>query len=162
MPVEKARKFGMIGGWPNQSDAADWRMHIPSPVFAPCNALMGSSVTRVLASSHSCGGEKTVCGTCGTAHRTWYDRRRRRVRDLPCADYRIYLDLEVRRVDCRRCGTVKRERLDFLVENALHTKRLAASEAVREVRRDDRAALGTASPRTASPRTRLRSASSRA
>ena len=103
-----------------------------------------------------------MCGACGTAHRTWYDRRRRRVRDLPCADYRIYLDLEVRRVDCRRCGTVKRERLDFLVENALHTKRLAASEAVREVRRDDRAALGTASPRTASPRTRLRSASSRA
>jgi transposase len=33
--------------------------------------------------------------------------------------------LEVRRVDCRRCGAVKRERLDFLVENALHTKRFA-------------------------------------
>lgn len=49
----------------------------------------------------------------------------RRVRDLPCADYRIYLDLEVRRVDCRRCGAVKRERLEFLVDNALHTKRFA-------------------------------------
>jgi transposase len=33
--------------------------------------------------------------------------------------------LEVRRVDCRQCGAVKRERLDFLVENALHTKRFA-------------------------------------
>lgn len=44
---------------------------------------------------------------------------------MPCADYRIYLDLEVRRVDCRQCGAVKRERLDFLVENALHTKRFA-------------------------------------
>jgi transposase len=44
---------------------------------------------------------------------------------LPCADHRIYLELEVRRVDCRRCGAVKRERLDFLVENALHTKRFA-------------------------------------
>ncbi len=44
---------------------------------------------------------------------------------MPCADHRIYLDLEVRRVDCRRCGAVKRERLDFLVENALHTKRFA-------------------------------------
>jgi transposase len=33
--------------------------------------------------------------------------------------------LEVRRIDCRRCGAVKRERLDFLVENALHTKRFA-------------------------------------
>jgi transposase len=47
------------------------------------------------------------------------------VRDLSCADHRIYLNLEVRRVDCRRCGAVRRERLDFLVENALHTKRFA-------------------------------------
>jgi transposase len=44
---------------------------------------------------------------------------------LSCADHRIYLDLEVRRVDCRQCGAVNRERLDFLVENALHTKRFA-------------------------------------
>ena len=44
---------------------------------------------------------------------------------MSCADHRIYLELEVRRVDCRQCGTVKRERLDFLVENALHTKRFA-------------------------------------
>jgi transposase len=44
---------------------------------------------------------------------------------LSCAEHRIYLDLEVRRVDCRQCGAVKRERLDFLVENALHTKRFA-------------------------------------
>jgi len=44
---------------------------------------------------------------------------------LSCADHRIYLDLEVRRVHCRRCGAVKRERLDFLLENALHTKRFA-------------------------------------
>ena len=33
--------------------------------------------------------------------------------------------MEVRRVDCRQCGAVRRERLDFLVENALHTKRFA-------------------------------------
>ena len=44
---------------------------------------------------------------------------------MSCADHRIYLDLEVRRVHCRRCGAVKRERLDFLLENALHTKRFA-------------------------------------
>jgi transposase len=69
--------------------------------------------------------KKTVCGTCGTAHWTWYDRRQRRVRDLPCGDYRIYLDLEVRQVQCRRCGAVKRERLEFLLENALHTERFA-------------------------------------
>jgi transposase len=41
------------------------------------------------------------------------------------ADYRIYLDLEVRRVRCRTCGAVKRERLDFLADNARYTKRFA-------------------------------------
>jgi transposase len=47
------------------------------------------------------------------------------VRDLPCGDFRIYLELEVRRVHCRRCGTVKREKLEFLLESALHTQRFA-------------------------------------
>jgi transposase len=47
------------------------------------------------------------------------------VRDLAVADYRIYLDLEVRRVRCRSCGAVKRERLDFLADNARYTKRFA-------------------------------------
>ena len=55
----------------------------------------------------------------------WYDRKVRRVRDLSCGDTRIFLELEVRRVECRRCGTVKRERLDFLADNPLYTKRFA-------------------------------------
>jgi transposase len=55
----------------------------------------------------------------------WYDRKVRRVRDLSCGDTRIFLDLEVRRIDCRRCGKVKRERLDFLADNPLYTKRFA-------------------------------------
>ena len=42
----------------------------------------------------------------------WYDRKVRRVRDLSCGDTRIVLELEVRRIDCRCCGKVKRERLD--------------------------------------------------
>src|SRR5215470_10438619 len=53
----------------------------------------------------------------------WYDRKVRRVRDLSCGDTRIFLELEVRRIDCRRCGKVKRERLDFLADNPLYTKR---------------------------------------
>ena len=44
----------------------------------------------------------------------WYDRKVRQVRDLSCGDTRIFLELEVRRVECRRCGKVKRERLDVL------------------------------------------------
>jgi len=55
----------------------------------------------------------------------WYDRRRRQVRDLSCGDTRIYLELEVRRVHCRSCGKVKRERLDFLADNPFYTKRFA-------------------------------------
>ena len=55
----------------------------------------------------------------------WYDHRLRRVRDLPCGAWRIYLELEVRRVLCRSCRRVKRERLEFLTDNALYTKRFA-------------------------------------
>jgi transposase len=47
------------------------------------------------------------------------------VRDLPCGAWRIYLEFEVRRVACRSCGLVKRERLAFLADNALYTKRFA-------------------------------------
>jgi transposase len=41
------------------------------------------------------------------------------------AKVRIFLELEVRRLDCRYCGKVKRERLDFLADNPLYTKRFA-------------------------------------
>jgi len=69
--------------------------------------------------------KKTVCGCCGRAQFGWYDKHLRQVRDLGCADYRIYLELEIRRVDCRHCGGVKRERLDMLAENARYTQRFA-------------------------------------
>ena len=55
----------------------------------------------------------------------WYDRRTRQVRDLSCGDTRVYLEIEVRRVRCRSCGTVKREQLDFLAANPFYTKRFA-------------------------------------
>ena len=55
----------------------------------------------------------------------WYDRKLRRVRDLSCGDTRIFLELEVRRLHCRHCGKVKRERLDFLADNPLYTQRFA-------------------------------------
>jgi transposase len=49
----------------------------------------------------------------------------RRVRDFPCGDIRIYLELEVRRVECRSCGKVKQERFSFLADNPFYTKRFA-------------------------------------
>jgi len=58
-------------------------------------------------------------------HSGWYDRRTRRTRDLSCGDARIYLEFEVRRVQCRSCGRVKRERLEFLADNPFYTKRFA-------------------------------------
>ena len=47
------------------------------------------------------------------------------MRDLSCGDTRIFLEVEVRRVECRRCGKVKQERLDFLADNPFYTKRFA-------------------------------------
>jgi len=37
----------------------------------------------------------------------WYDRKLGRVHDLSCGDTRVYLELEVRRLNCRACGKVK-------------------------------------------------------
>lgn len=47
----------------------------------------------------------------------------RLVRDKPCADARIYLEVEIRRVQCRVCGKVKQEKLDWLADNPFFTKR---------------------------------------
>ena len=58
-------------------------------------------------------------------HSGWYDRVTRRVRDLGSGDTRIYLEIEVRRVRCRTCNAVKREKLDFLANNPFYTKRFA-------------------------------------
>ena len=64
-----------------------------------------------------------MCGCCGTARRSYYDRKTRLIRDLSCGDVRIYLEVEVRRVSCHRCGKVKRERLEWLSDNPFYTKR---------------------------------------
>jgi transposase len=47
------------------------------------------------------------------------------VRDLSCGDTRVYLEFEVRRVQCRGCGKVKTERLDWLADNPFYTQRFA-------------------------------------
>ena len=67
-------------------------------------------------------GKKTVCGACGYFERAWYDRKLRRVRDLACGDHRIYLEIEIRRIDCKRCGKVKQEKLDWLADNPFYRR----------------------------------------
>ena len=37
----------------------------------------------------------------------------------------MFLDVEVRRADCTRCGKVRQEKLSFLADNPLYTKRFA-------------------------------------
>lgn len=44
---------------------------------------------------------------------------------MSCGPKRIYLDVEIRRVLCRKCGKVKQEKLDWLSENPSYTKRFA-------------------------------------
>jgi len=70
-------------------------------------------------------GKKTACGVCGQVVRSWYDRKTRRVRDLPCGDTRGYLEVEIRRVECKTCGKVKQETLDWLADHPFYTKRFA-------------------------------------
>jgi transposase len=64
-----------------------------------------------------------MCGCCGRVQSGWYDRKRARARDLSCGDARVYVEFEVRRIECRDCGKVKRERLEFLSDNPFYTKR---------------------------------------
>jgi transposase len=81
-----------------------------------------------------------VCGQSQHAH---YDSKLRRVRDLSCGDTRVYLEVEVRRVQCRRCGAVKQEKLPWLADNPSYTKRFAVyvgrrcrSSAIHDVARE--------------------------
>jgi len=46
------------------------------------------------------------------------------VRDKPCGDLRVYLEVELRRVDCKGCGAVKSEQLSWM-KNPFYTKRFA-------------------------------------
>lgn len=70
-------------------------------------------------------GKKTICGTCGLLHRSFYDRKVRQIRDLSCGDTRVYLEVELRRVFCQRCDSVKQERLPWISSNPFYTKRFA-------------------------------------
>jgi transposase len=116
----------MNGGWhEHRSEGGGCGIHIRSLVFGRHKRCAVFLVIRKPASSRSTGAQKNELRRCGRIQMGWYDRKVRRVRDLSCGDTRIYLELEVRRVDCRRCGTVKRERLDFLADNPLYTKRFA-------------------------------------
>jgi len=54
--------------------------------------------------------KKTAYGEHGTTHESFSGRKVRRIRDLSCGEMRIYLEVEIHRVRCRRCGKVKQEK----------------------------------------------------
>ena len=47
------------------------------------------------------------------------------MRDLSCGDTRVYLQFEVRRINCAKCGKVKTETIPFLANNPFYTERFA-------------------------------------
>lgn len=49
----------------------------------------------------------------------------RLIRDLPCGQLTVYLQVEIRRVKCTKTGKVRQEPLDFISENPFYTKRFA-------------------------------------
>ena len=57
--------------------------------------------------------------------RASYDHKVRRIRDLSCGDARIYLEIALRRVWCRRCSRVKQEKLAWVADSPWYTKRFA-------------------------------------
>ena len=125
--LRPALRFGIRGGWrERRDDVGDFGMHIASRVFGRNRRCAAFAVIRESAGDRAQSAvKKTVCGCCGRSQKGWYDHKICRVRDLSCGDTRIFLELEVRRLDCRNCGRVKRERLDFLADNPHYTKRFA-------------------------------------
>ena len=84
-------------------------------VFGDPKARIVTLVRRSKKRCAAAADERIGAGTTGACGRCAICR----------GDTRIDLELEVRRVACRSCGHVKRERLDFLADNPLYTKRFA-------------------------------------
>jgi len=69
-----------------------------------------------------------TCSKCGIGTERVHSVRERRVRDLPWGCWKVWLELEVHRVRCRRCG-VRVERIEFLEGKHPYTSRFAAAVA---------------------------------
>jgi transposase len=62
-----------------------------------------------------------VC-PCGTRSRARYDRSRRRWRHVDLGRWRVWIEAEIRRVDCRGCLQVRNEWMPWARPGARHTR----------------------------------------
>jgi transposase len=62
-----------------------------------------------------------VC-PCGFSRRGIYDRSRRRWRHLDLGTTRLYLEAEIHRLSCKRCGRVRTEAVPWARPGARHTR----------------------------------------
>jgi len=68
-------------------------------------------------------GSKHVC-QCGWKTRSVYDRSVRRWRHIDLGSARCFLEAEIARVDCRRCGRVRTEEVPWARPGARHSRDL--------------------------------------
>ena len=90
-------------------------------------ALVGASVVSV-----RFGPEGIVVGIgnrrrrlvcpCGWSTRARYDTARRRWRHLDAGVCRVWIEGDIRRLDCRRCGRVRTEQVPWARLGARHTR----------------------------------------
>jgi transposase len=100
-------------------------MRIASPVFArtAVRGVFGDPKARVIGLNRR--SKKPLAAVAVTSR--WAGTTARCAGCAICraATREFSSKLEVRRIACRRCGKVKRERLEFLADNPLYTKRFA-------------------------------------
>ncbi|MCA9419477.1 MAG: ISL3 family transposase [Nitrospira sp.] len=134
--VQRTFYFGVLGTYTIGADRGKWyvsRMRKTKkledvyrfPGFRPVRQVrgcFGDPKTRILRLRR---WKKTICGTCGLLHRSFYDRKVRQIRDLSCGDTRVYLEVKLRRVFCQLWDSVKQERLPWISSNPFYTKRCA-------------------------------------
>lgn len=80
-------------------------------VFAPEGIVVGLRRRRA----------KLVC-PCGWKTRAVYDRRVRRWRHLDLGGTRLFLEAEIRRLECYRCGRVRTEEVPWARPGARHSR----------------------------------------
>lgn len=61
----------------------------------------------------------------GKTHRSYYDRKWKQARDLPCGDLVVYVEYELRRCLCKIHRVVRQEQLEWLSRTSGYTKRFA-------------------------------------